>query len=188
MVKPQSLSTIELTIVVPTRNERDNVGVLVSRLSNALKDVSWEVVFVDDDSPDRTFEAVKNIAARDSRVRCIRRVGRRGLAGACVEGMMLSAAPFIAVMDADLQHDAEILPKMLEELRCGADLVVGTRYADGGSVWNRLFTCSPLRVEDGHSPDSKPASDRNLRSNEWFLYDPQESCGRPRALALDRRF
>lgn len=131
---PKQGSTPELTIVVPTRNERDNVGVLVDRLISALDGIAWEVVFVDDDSPDGTCEVVKTLAAADPRVRCIYRVGRRGLSGACIEGMLSSAAPFVAVMDADLQHDEYLVPKMLEALRGGADLAVGTRYAPGGST------------------------------------------------------
>lgn len=128
-------SNIELSIVVPTFNESANVHELLVHLRAVLGEQGWEVVFVDDDSPDDTAALVRSIARADSRVRCVQRVGRRGLSSACVEGMLASAAPFIAVMDADLQHDAAILPAMLEILRSGAaDLVVGTRYADGGST------------------------------------------------------
>src|SRR6185312_9372511 len=95
----------DLSIVVPTFKERGNVAELVRRLDQALAGIGWEAIFVDDNSPDGTSDAVKAIAAADPRVRCIRRVGRRGLAGACIEGMLSSAAPFVAVMDADLQHD-----------------------------------------------------------------------------------
>jgi dolichol-phosphate mannosyltransferase len=124
-----------LTVVVPTFNEMANVAEIVARLDRVLADVPWEVMFVDDDSPDRTAETVKTIAARDSRVRCLKRVGRRGLAGACIEGMLASSAPYVAVMDADLQHDETILPEMLAVLRQdAADLVVGSRYAAGGSA------------------------------------------------------
>jgi dolichol-phosphate mannosyltransferase len=93
------------------------------------------VIFVDDNSPDGTADAVKAIAGSDMRARCLRRVGRRGLAGACIEGMLSSSAPFVAVMDADLQHDEKVLPKMLAKLESGeADLVAGTRYVEGGSA------------------------------------------------------
>jgi dolichol-phosphate mannosyltransferase len=123
---------VELSVVVPTFNERDNVAALVERLNAALAGIRWEAIFVDDDSADGTATAVKQIAVRDCRVRCLRRVSRRGLAGACVDGMLLSAAPYIAVMDADLQHDETLLPRMLEKLRAGrADLVVGSRYLEG---------------------------------------------------------
>ncbi|OJU09192.1 MAG: dolichol monophosphate mannose synthase [Alphaproteobacteria bacterium 64-11] len=124
----------DLSIVVPTFKERGNVAELVRRLDVALAGIGWEAIFVDDNSPDGTAEAVKAIAAADPRVRCIRRVGRRGLAGACIEGMLSSAAPCVAVMDADLQHDERLLPAMLDRLKRGeADLVAGTRYVEGGS-------------------------------------------------------
>lgn len=126
---------IDLTIVVPTFNERDNIRELVTRLDSALADARWEVIFVDDDSPDGTADIVREIARSDLRVRCLQRIGRRGLSSAVIEGMMASAAPFIAVMDGDLQHDEKQLPLMLNDLRDGrANLVVGTRYASGGSV------------------------------------------------------
>ena len=125
----------ELAVVVPTFNERANVAVLVDRLDACLAGLAWEVVFVDDDSPDGTAEAVRELARRDPRVRCLRRVGRRGLASACVEGMLATSAPLLAVMDADLQHDEALLPAMVERLREGdVDLVVGTRYAAGTAV------------------------------------------------------
>jgi dolichol-phosphate mannosyltransferase len=128
-------SVIELSIIVPTYNERDNVERVVAVLDAALAGVRWEVIFVDDDSPDETFRKVCSLAQRDARVRCIRRVGRRGLASACIEGMLASCAPFLAVMDADLQHDDSLLPLMLDALRSDAvDLVIGSRYAAGGST------------------------------------------------------
>jgi dolichol-phosphate mannosyltransferase len=128
-------SAAELSIVVPTYNERGNVDELVRRLHEGLGGIAWEVVFVDDDSPDGTAEAVKAIAARDHRVRCLHRIGRRGLASACVEGVLSTAAPLVAVMDADLQHDESILPEMVRALRDhDADIVVGSRYVDGGGV------------------------------------------------------
>ncbi|HLZ84417.1 MAG TPA: glycosyltransferase family 2 protein [Caulobacteraceae bacterium] len=119
----------ELSVVVPTFNERDNVGPLVDRLRRSLADVAWQVIFVDDHSPDGTAAAVKAMAAHDPRLLCLERVGRRGLAGAVVEGAMASAAPYVAVIDADLQHDETLLPRMLARLRAGeADLAVGSRY------------------------------------------------------------
>lgn len=126
---------VELSIVLPTFKERGNVAELVRRLDTALAGIGWEAIFVDDDSPDGTADVAKEIAARDGRVRCLRRVGRRGLAGACIEGILSSAAPFVAVMDADLQHDETILPAMLATLRGGAaDLVAASRYIAGGSA------------------------------------------------------
>jgi dolichol-phosphate mannosyltransferase len=125
----------ELTIVVPTFNERTNVPLLVARLQRTLDGIDWEAIFVDDDSPDGTAAAVRALGESDARVRCIRRVGRRGLAGACLEGMLASQARFVAVIDADLQHDETLLTEMLARLRPGdVDLAVASRYADAGSA------------------------------------------------------
>jgi dolichol-phosphate mannosyltransferase len=126
----------QLTIVVPTRNERDNVRPVYDALCRALHGMDWEVVFVDDDSKDGTAEAVCRLANSDCRVRCIRRIGRRGLASACIEGILASSAPYVAVMDADLQHDEQLLPRMLETLitEPNVDAVVGSRYVEQGSI------------------------------------------------------
>ncbi len=130
----------ELTIVVPTFNERENVAELVVRLSHALRDFVWEAVFVDDDSPDGTADVLRELARRDSRVRVIQRIGRRGLSSACVEGALSSSAQIIAVMDADFQHDHSKLPEMLRRLQDESlDMVVGSRYVEGGDIgkWGR---------------------------------------------------
>ena len=132
---PQPVATPQLSVVVPTFNERDNVTTLFRRLEATLSGVAWEVIFVDDNSPDGTWDVVRGLARLDSRVRCIRRIGRRGLSGACIEGILASSAPCAAVIDADLQHDETQLPKMLTLLQGGEfDLVVGSRYIEGGSA------------------------------------------------------
>src|SRR5256885_6223717 len=132
---PQAAATPRLSVIVPTFNERDNVATLFRRLEAALAGVNWEVIFVDDNSPDGTWDVVRALARQDPRVRCIRRIGRRGLSGACIEGILASSAPYAAVIDADLQHDERQLPKMLALLQGGeADLVVGSRYIAGGSA------------------------------------------------------
>jgi len=124
-----------VSVVVPTFNERDNVTTLYRRLEAAFKDVPWEVVFVDDNSPDGTWQVVRELSRADNRVRCVRRIGRRGLSGACIEGVLAASAPYAAVIDADLQHDETQLPKMLQLLQSGAaELVVGSRYIEGGSA------------------------------------------------------
>lgn len=134
-VPQQAPSPLQISVVLPTFNERANIGALVQRLDTALTGTVWEAIFVDDNSPDGTSDAVKDIALTDPRIRCIRRIGRRGLAGACIEGILSSSAPFVAVMDADLQHDETLLPRMLAVLESGtADLVVGSRYVEGGSA------------------------------------------------------
>ena len=131
---PETLA-LDMAVVLPTYNECDNIPLLVAQLTEVLEGLAWEAIFVDDDSPDGTADVVTAIARRDSRIRLIRRIGRRGLSSACIEGMMSTTAPVVAVMDADLQHDAGILPRMLERLRQDSlDVVVGTRNSDGGSM------------------------------------------------------
>ena len=124
----------ELSLIIPTFNESGNLRELIRRVDIALAGVDWEMIVVDDNSPDGTSALAKTIALKDSRVRCLRRVNRRGLAGACIEGMLASSAPIVAVMDADLQHDERILPQMLARVRAGDDLVVGSRHVSGGSA------------------------------------------------------
>jgi dolichol-phosphate mannosyltransferase len=132
---PQTTGLPVLSVVVPTFNERDNVAKLYRKLELALAGIAWEIIYVDDNSPDGTSDVVRELAQQDSRVRCVRRIGRRGLSGACIEGILASSAPYAAVMDADLQHDETQLPKMLSLLQGGqADLVVGSRYVEGGSA------------------------------------------------------
>ncbi len=123
-----------LAVIVPVFNERDNVEEIVRRLKATLVNYSWEVIFVDDDSPDGTADLVRRLGGLDQRVRCVQRIGRRGLSSACVEGMLASTAKYFAVMDGDLQHDENLLPEMLDNLLCmDIDVVIGSRYvADGG--------------------------------------------------------
>lgn len=128
-------SPIELAIVIPTYNERRNICPLIDALKYALSGIEWEAIFVDDNSPDGTADEIRSVAATDRRVRVIERVGRRGLSSACVEGMLATAACYIAVMDADLQHDEKILPEMLSRMKSQRfDVVVASRRAVGGSV------------------------------------------------------
>jgi dolichol-phosphate mannosyltransferase len=128
-----------LCVVVPTFNESDNVEILMERLDRVLRGIDWEVVFVDDDSPDGTARRVRALAQRDRRARCIRRIGRRGLSSACIEGMLSTSAPLVAVIDGDLQHDESLLPRMRDTLKQGpgkqdmADVVIASRYVGSGS-------------------------------------------------------
>jgi dolichol-phosphate mannosyltransferase len=125
----------ELTIVVPTRNERGNVGPLIERLDQLLEGVDWEAVFVDDDSPDGTAAQLRELGRADRRIRCIRRIGRRGLSSACIEGMLSTSARYIAVIDGDLQHDETLLPRMLDILRWEpTDIVIASRYVGSGAA------------------------------------------------------
>ena len=132
---------LDLAVVIPTFNERRNVPVLVAKLDEALKGVAWEAIFVDDDSPDGTADAARELARVDRRVRVIQRIGRRGLSSACIEGMLATAAPLVAVIDGDLQHDETILPAMVKALRDDPtlDVVIGSRFVDGGGTgeWDK---------------------------------------------------
>jgi dolichol-phosphate mannosyltransferase len=124
-----------VTVVIPTFNESGNVAVIVERVAAALGDADWEIVFVDDNSPDGTSTIAKNFGVLDARVRCLRRVGRRGLAGAFLEGALASQAQFVAAIDGDLQHDERLLPHMLQVLQQGqADIVIASRYVAGGTA------------------------------------------------------
>ncbi len=126
---------LELAVVVPTFKESGNVGPLLRLLDVALTGIEYEVIFVDDDSPDDTAALVRSIARTNPRVRVLQRIGRRGLASACIEGMLATPARYIAVMDADLQHDERVLPQMLALLkRDELDLVIGSRNVAGGSM------------------------------------------------------
>ncbi|WP_337846430.1 glycosyltransferase family 2 protein [Sphingomonas sp.] len=132
---------LELAVVVPTFNEAGNVPLMVAALDRALTGRSWEVVFVDDDSPDGTADAARAIARTDPRVRVVQRIGRRGLSSATIEGMCATAAPFVAVIDGDMQHDETLLPRMLDALRAdpALDLAIGSRFVAGGGTgdWDR---------------------------------------------------
>ncbi len=131
----QPAAPLDLAVVIPTFNERANVIPLLDRLRATLKGIEWEAIFVDDDSPDGTAAFIREIGRTDPRVRVLQRIGRRGLASACIEGMLLTPAPFIAVMDADLQHDEAVLPRMYQRVKNERlDLVVGSRNVEGGSM------------------------------------------------------
>jgi dolichol-phosphate mannosyltransferase len=132
-------SAPELSIIIPTLNEAENIVALLRRIAAAMPRPDWEVVVVDDASPDGTAALVHAHAAEEPRVRCLERHGKRGLSSACLDGMAAARGRYLAVLDADLQHDESLLPEMLDRLRTGeVDVVVGSRYMDGGGVgsWN----------------------------------------------------
>jgi dolichol-phosphate mannosyltransferase len=136
----RSSAPLDLTVVIPTFNEAGNVAPLLAKLEAALTGLTWEAVFVDDDSPDHTSDRVREIARFDRRVRIVQRVGRRGLSSAVVEGVLSSAAPVIAVIDGDMQHDETVLVKLHGAVaHGGSDVAIGTRYTEGGSTgeWDK---------------------------------------------------
>jgi dolichol-phosphate mannosyltransferase len=151
--------TPELTVVVPCYNERPNVAPLVAKLDAALAGIAWEVVFVDDNSPDGTSAEVRHLAQSDARVRCLRRIGRRGLASAVIEGALSSSADYVAVIDGDMQHDETRLPVMLAALKSGNyDLAVGSRHVEGGdasglsSPFRHMISNSGIRIAQMFMP------------------------------------
>jgi dolichol-phosphate mannosyltransferase len=186
-------ASADLAIIVPTFNEAANLEPLLERVERVLAGLSWELIFVDDDSPDGTADQVRARARVDRRVRCIQRIGRRGLSGAVIEGMLSTAAPAIAVMDGDLQHDETILPIMLAQIRDGgADLVVATRYAAGGGVqgWqqgrqrmSRLATTLAQRVLAVRTSD--PMSGFFLLRSDVFHASVRRLSGQGYKILLD---
>lgn len=170
-------AALDLSVVVPCYNEAANVAPLVAALDAALAGLAWEVIFVDDNSPDGTAAAARALAQHDPRVRCLRRIGRRGLASAVIEGALASSAAAIAVMDGDLQHDETILPAMLDAVRSGrADLAVGSRFVAGGdagglsSPWRHRLSESGIRLAQSFLPVrlSDPLSGYFLLSRALF--------------------
>jgi dolichol-phosphate mannosyltransferase len=129
------MPSYDLCIVIPTLNERENIGILLEKLRNTLHDIRYEVIVVDDDSPDGTAAVVKHLSRTQDNLHVLHRIGRRGLSSACIEGMLATSAPYIAVMDADLQHDETVLPEMVRKISSeDLDLVVGSRNIGGGSM------------------------------------------------------
>ncbi|MFZ1922469.1 MAG: GtrA family protein [Xanthobacteraceae bacterium] len=127
-------------MIVPVFNARAQVPKLLDALERALGGTAWEVLFVDDNSSDGTGAAVRGLGAADARVRCLRRIGRRGAAGACLEGMLASQARFLFAVDIERPRDATLIPAMLKTIRDGADAVVASRYADGaGRHWSQAL-------------------------------------------------
>jgi len=185
---------LRVTVVVPTFRERENIPLVVERLEALLGDFEWEVVFVDDDSDDGSAEVLLELARRHPRVRAIRRIGRRGLTSACLEGMASSSAEIFAVMDADLQHDETILPAMIAAFQEDPelDLAVGTRYTgEGGfSNWSkgRQFVSKfATLIEKSvlHAPLSDPMSGFFALRRALFEETVQSMTGKGFKILLD---
>jgi len=153
-----------LSVVIPCYNERPNVAPMIAKLDSALAGIAWEAIYVDDDSRDGTAAEVRRIGQTDPRVRCIRRIGRRGLASAVIEGALASSAAFVAVIDGDLQHDETRLPVMLRALQGGEyDLAVASRHVEGGDTaglanrWRHVLSDGGIRLAQMFLPT--PLSD-----------------------------
>jgi dolichol-phosphate mannosyltransferase len=128
---------IELSLVIPTYNESKNVGELIAVLTELLEPIlagKYELIVVDDDSPDRTWEIALGLVPRFPSVRVMRRVGERGLSTAVIRGWQAARGEVLAVIDADLQHPPEVTVQLLAEIARGATLAVGSRNVEGGGV------------------------------------------------------
>src|SRR5690348_5956339 len=125
---------MKLTVVSPTYNEAANIARLSHEVHAALSGMDYELLIVDDDSPDQTWAVAQKLAKRNGHIRVLRRMKGRGLSAAVIEGIHSSVAEYVAVIDADLQHNPEILPKMVEALDSGAEIAVGSRYVEGGGI------------------------------------------------------
>ena len=124
-----------LAIIMPTLNERDNIQPLVDRIAQSIDFPEWEAIFVDDNSSDGTADEVRRVSRRNPRVRVIQRIGRSGLASAVIEGACSTSATYIAVMDADHQHDPVLINAMVKAIEKGeADVCVASRFIDGASA------------------------------------------------------
>ncbi|MGH9679439.1 MAG: polyprenol monophosphomannose synthase, partial [Candidatus Acidiferrales bacterium] len=125
---------MRLSVIAPTLNEAENVPRLVDELEQTLGDIDYEILIVDDDSPDLTWSVAQDLSKTHSRVRTLRRIENPGLGLAVIDGFSAAKGDAIACIDADLQHDPSILPSMLRELENGSDIIVASRHVEGGST------------------------------------------------------
>lgn len=185
-----------LSVVVPCFKEEPNIAPMVAALDAALEGIAWEVIFVDDDSPDGTAETARRIARHDRRVRCIRRVGRRGLSSAVIEGALSSSATYVAVIDGDMQHDETKLPDMISALDGGAELAVGSRHVEGGdasglsSAMRERLSSAGIRLAQhlAHSRLSDPMSGFFMLRRDLFEQLAKRLSGQGFKILLDLIF
>ncbi|MDH2328624.1 glycosyltransferase family 2 protein [Cereibacter sp. SYSU M97828] len=147
--RPIPTEYMQVSVVVPTYNERNNIAILLKRVSDALVGMNWEIIFVDDASPDGTADIVRALARQDQRVRLISRHNRRGLSSAVVEGALAASADIVAVMDGDLQHDEGVLPEMYRTVASGkAEIASASRFLqeDGAAG---LSSATRLKMSNG---------------------------------------
>ncbi|MBS0959165.1 MULTISPECIES: polyprenol monophosphomannose synthase [Acetobacter] len=184
----------DISIIVPCYNECANIRPLVKALHSALGDYSWEVVFVDDNSPDGTIHEVRKLAAENSHVRGILRIGRKGLSSAVIEGALSSSASVIAVMDGDMQHDETCLPAMIRAILDDQhDMAVASRHIEGGScdglssAWRHLLSQSGIKLAQclTSAPVTDPMSGFFAMKREWFEARAPELSGKGFKILLE---
>ena len=136
------MSKPSLSIVIPTYNEKDNIFKLLEKLKKVLKSINHEIIFVDDNSPDGTSAVIKDCMKKSSKIRLIHRIGRKGLAGAVIEGVFAANADLVAVMDCDLQHDETKLLDMINlfSKNKSLDIVIGSRFTETGEISEKAFS------------------------------------------------
>lgn len=125
-----------LSLILPTYNERESLPTLIPRITEILRGTEYEIIVVDDDSPDRTWEVARELSRKHERLHVIRRVGRLGLSSAVIEGFLAAKGDVFVVMDADGQHDAALLPRIAAAAEENKGIAMGSRYMEGGSVGN----------------------------------------------------
>ena len=131
-----------LSIVIPTYNERENISKIIKKCRKSLRNLKYEIIFVDDNSPDGTSEEVQVFMKNSRYVKLIRRIGRRGLSGAIIEGIFASNSNLVGVMDCDLQHDESKLLEMLDLFKKNnsLDIVIGSRFTEEGEISHGAFS------------------------------------------------
>ncbi|TSC80383.1 MAG: dolichol-phosphate mannosyltransferase [Candidatus Peregrinibacteria bacterium Gr01-1014_25] len=122
------------SLVIPTYNEAQSLPQLLAEIRTVLGSIDYEVIVVDDDSPDQTWAVAERLGADDHRIRVVRRTNERGLSSAVVTGFAAASGDVLAVMDSDGQHDPAQLPALLAAVQRGADVAVASRYREGGST------------------------------------------------------
>lgn len=152
------------SLIIPTYNEAENIAELVFRITSSCRDLPFEVIFVDDASTDGTGSIIKELKAIYGNVKILARPRKLGLASAVLAGAAIARSGVIAVMDADLQHPPEVLPLLYRKIAEGYDVVIASRYADGGGVeewgfWRRLVSQSASWVTHVLIPETRGIKD-----------------------------
>lgn len=155
---------MDVSLIIPTYRERDNIAHLFERIANALRGWEYELIVVDDDSPDGTAEYASSLA-KYYPVKIVTRKGVRGLGSAILKGFELAEGRFVGVIDADLQHPPEVIPTLVNAVKNGSDIAVASRYVNGGGV-------------DGWSPFRKIVSHgaTSLARPLTAVKDPMSGC------------
>lgn len=133
-MKRHAYTMNDLAVIIPTLNERENIGEIIERIQASLAAIDFEIVVVDDDSSDGTADLAERYAEANDNIKVLRRQGKLGLASAVLDGVQISDAAVIGVIDADLQEPPESLPQLLAQIKAGHDIVIGSRYAEGSSI------------------------------------------------------